>query len=60
MLEKDLERELKKWREKRSRKPESPFPEKPAITNPVSGKDRRTVQVGGREIVVVKKSSRKG
>jgi hypothetical protein len=50
---KDLEKELKKWREKRSQKPppsstRSPMPGAPT--------DRRTVRVNGQEVVVVKKS----
>jgi hypothetical protein len=49
----DLEKELKKWREKRSQKPppssaRSPLPGAPT--------DRRTVRVNGQEVVVVKKS----
>ncbi|MGH7896325.1 MAG: hypothetical protein ACREQQ_00110 [Candidatus Binatia bacterium] len=47
---KDLEKELKKWREKRAQKPLAP-------RNPVvaSSTDRRTVRVNGQEVVVVKK-----
>ena len=49
---KDLEKELKKWREKRSQKPAS------AARGQVPGAptDRRTVRVNGQEVVVVKKS----
>jgi hypothetical protein len=44
----NLEKELQRWRQTRSRKP---LPERPA--------DRRTVKVNGQEVLVVKKA-RKG
>jgi hypothetical protein len=51
----DLEKELKKWREKRAQQPQTPSrPGPPAATTP----DRRTVRVNGQEIVVVKKGKR--
>jgi len=48
MLKENLEDELRKWREKRSRK--GPGKE--------SAKDRRTLRVNGQEVVVVTKSKR--
>ena len=47
---KDLEKELKKWREKRAQKPL--VARDPAVA---SATDRRTVRVNGQEVVVVKK-----
>jgi hypothetical protein len=47
----DLEKELKRWREKRAQKPR---PVRDAVTAP-SSTDRRTVRVNGQEVVVVKK-----
>ncbi|MBI2964105.1 MAG: hypothetical protein HYY35_10155 [Deltaproteobacteria bacterium] len=49
---KDLEKELKRWREKRAQKP--PLPPREAAA-PSSATDRRTVRVNGQEVVVVKK-----
>lgn len=48
MLKENLEDELRRWREKRSRK----GPGKEAA------KDRRTLRVNGQEVVVVTKSKR--
>lgn len=48
MVKENLEDELRKWREKRSRK--SPSKD--------SAQDRRTVRVNGQEVVVVTKSKR--
>ena len=48
---KDLEKELKKWREKRAQKPAGARD----LTAPPAT-DRRTVRVNGQEVVVVKKS----
>jgi hypothetical protein len=49
----DLEKELKKWREKRAQQPGTPNrPGPPAAVTP----DRRTVRVNGQEVVVVKKA----
>jgi hypothetical protein len=48
---KDLEKELKKWREKRAQKPHTARSQ--SILTPT---DRRTVRVNGQEVVVVKKS----
>ncbi len=48
MVKENLEDELRKWREKRSRK--SPGKE--------TAKDRRTLRVNGQEVVVVTKSKR--
>lgn len=48
---KDLEKELRKWREKRAQKPHGARPQ--AIS---TATDRRTVRVNGQEVVVVKKS----
>ena len=50
----DLEKELKKWREKRAQQPGAPSSGPPAATTP----DRRTVRVNGQEIVVVKKGKK--
>jgi hypothetical protein len=51
----DLEKELKKWREKRAQQPNAANrPGPPAATTP----DRRTVRVNGQEVVVVKKGKR--
>jgi hypothetical protein len=44
MLEDDLEKELRKWREQRAAKPQREAPG-----------DRRTVKVNGQEVVVVRK-----
>jgi hypothetical protein len=49
---KDLERELKRWREKRAQKPTVRSRETPAVP---TATDRRTVRVNGQEVVVVKK-----
>ena len=49
---KDLEKELKRWREKRAQKPTTSPRETLA---PSSATDRRTVRVNGQEVVVVKK-----
>lgn len=49
---KDLEKELKRWREKRAQKP-ALSPRETAA--PSSATDRRTVRVNGQEVVVVKK-----
>jgi hypothetical protein len=46
----NLEKELKKWREKRAQKPLVP---RDAVV--ASSTDRRTVRVNGQEVVVVKK-----
>ena len=48
---KDLEKELKKWREKRAQK----GPARPPVTAAAPSTDRRTVRVNGQEVVVVKK-----
>ena len=49
---KDLEKELKRWREKRaSHKPAS----SPRDVTLPQATDRRTVRVNGQEVVVVKK-----
>jgi hypothetical protein len=51
----DLEKELKKWREKRAQQPAAPArPGAPVAATP----DRRTVRVNGQEIVVVKKGKK--
>ena len=47
----DLEKELKKWREKRSQKP----PGRSPVGTSAPATDRRTVRVNGQEVVVVKK-----
>ncbi len=47
---KDLEQQLKRWREERGRKPVQ-------LSSPVS--DKRTVRVNGQNIVVVKRSRSK-
>ncbi|MET0151220.1 MAG: hypothetical protein ABW298_01250 [Candidatus Binatia bacterium] len=49
---KDLERELKRWREKRAQKPIGRSREMSAMP---TATDRRTVRVNGQEVVVVKK-----
>lgn len=49
---KDLEKELQRWREKRSRKPAGPA--RPETVAPAAT-DRRTVRVNGQEVVVVRK-----
>jgi len=49
---KDLEKELKRWREKRAQKPVVRSREVSAM--PIAS-DRRTVRVNGQEVVVVKK-----
>ena len=51
MLKDHLERELKRWREKRAQKPAAPPREN--VAPPVT--DRRTVRVNGQEVVVVKR-----
>ena len=52
----DLEKELKKWREKRAQQPGA-APARPGA--PVAATpDRRTVRVNGQEIVVVKKGKK--
>ena len=43
----NLEKELRKWREKRSTKPQREAPT-----------DRRTVKVNGQEVVVVRKKAK--
>ena len=48
---KDLEKELKRWREKRAHKPSAVAREN--VVPPAT--DRRTVRVNGQEVVVVKK-----
>jgi hypothetical protein len=52
---KDLEKELKKWREKRASAQKPPLGGRPQSMAPTST-DRRTVRVNGQEVVVVKKS----
>jgi hypothetical protein len=47
----DLEKELKRWREKRAQKPAGRPRDVPVTTSA----DRRTVRVNGQEVVVVKK-----
>ena len=47
----DLEKELKRWREKRAQKPTS----RPRDVAAPTATDRRTVRVNGQEVVVVKK-----
>jgi hypothetical protein len=49
---KDLERELKRWREKRAQKPIDRSREVSVLP---TATDRRTVRVNGQEVVVVKK-----
>jgi hypothetical protein len=51
----DLEKELRKWREKRAQRDKPSFPrsQSPATSGST---DRRTVRVNGQEVVVVKKS----
>ncbi len=49
---KDLEKELKRWREKRAQKPVGATR---ADTKLPPATDRRTVRVNGQEVVVVKK-----
>ena len=44
MLEDNLEKELRKWREQRAAKPQREAPS-----------DRRTLKVNGQEVVVVRK-----
>jgi hypothetical protein len=51
MLKDHLEKELKRWREKRAQKPPAPARERAAPP----ATDRRTVRVNGQEVVVVKK-----
>jgi hypothetical protein len=53
----DLEKELKRWREKRAQREKVAFPRPPVPTASPSA-DRRTVRVNGQEVVVVKKSRR--
>jgi hypothetical protein len=52
MMLKDLEKELKRWREKRAQKPVGVTR---ADTKLPPATDRRTVRVNGQEVVVVKK-----
>lgn len=47
---KDLEQQLKQWREERGRKP---------TPQPAPASDKRTVRVNGQNIVVVKRSRSK-
>ena len=49
---KDLEMELKRWREKRAQKPVGRPREVSAMP---TASDRRTVRIYGQEVVVVKK-----
>jgi hypothetical protein len=49
---KDLERELKRWREKRAQKP---IDRSRGVSVLPTATDRRTVRVNGQEVVVVKK-----
>ncbi len=49
---KDLERELKRWRERRAQKPIDRSREVSVLQ---TATDRRTVRVNGQEVVVVKK-----
>jgi len=49
---KDLEKELKRWREKRAQKPVG---RQPDVSTLPTATDRRTVRVNGQEVVVVKK-----
>jgi hypothetical protein len=49
---KDLERELKRWRENRAQKPVARTRDVSALP---TATDRRTVRVNGQEVVVVKK-----
>jgi hypothetical protein len=48
----DLEKELKRWREKRAHKPALPMRGDMSLP---PATDRRTVRVNGQEVVVVKK-----
>jgi len=50
---KDLEKELKRWREKRASKPAGASSPRDVSLPPAT--DRRTVRVNGQEVVVVKK-----
>jgi hypothetical protein len=52
MMLKDLEKELKRWREKRAHKPAGST--RGEVSLPPAT-DRRTVRVNGQEVVVVKK-----
>jgi hypothetical protein len=49
---KDLEKELKRWRENRAQKPLARTRDVSALP---TATDRRTVRVNGQEVVVVKK-----
>jgi hypothetical protein len=49
---KDLEKELKRWREKRAQRPVG---RQPDVSVMPTATDRRTVRVNGQEVVVVKK-----
>ena len=49
---KDLEKELKRWRERRAQKPVGRPRE---VSVMPTATDRRTVRVNGQEVVVVKK-----
>ena len=52
----DLEKELKRWREKRAYQEKAPLPRKPVEPAPrSSATDRRSVRVNGQEVVIVKK-----
>ena len=50
---KDLEKELKRWREKRAT--QKPMVGRPREATLPTATDRRTVRVNGQEVVVVKK-----
>jgi hypothetical protein len=50
---KDLEKELKRWREKRAT--QKPVMGRPREATLPTATDRRTVRVNGQEVVVVKK-----
>ena len=50
---KDLEKELKRWREKRAT--HKPVVARPRDVSLPTATDRRTVRVNGQEVVVVKK-----
>ena len=51
----DLEKELRKWREKRAQRDKPSFP-RPQAPQSSGSTDRRTVRVNGQEVVVVKKN----
>ena len=50
----DLEKELRKWREKRAQRDKPAFP-RPQTSSASASTDRRTVRVNGQEVVIVKK-----